>query len=103
LPLAKSICVFCLETKGTKSSRKNDASTAQGKTPGPPFFHPTARVFCFIGYLFFLVKICQGTKVIVSGGYERLSINDYVQGFDICIKDAFRISALSNASKNHIE
>ncbi|WP_306550884.1 hypothetical protein [Daejeonella sp.] len=34
--------VFCLETKGTKSSRKNDASTAQGKTPGPPFFHPTA-------------------------------------------------------------
>jgi hypothetical protein len=49
--------VFCLETKGTKSSRKNDASTAQGKTPGPPFFHPTARVFCFIGYLFFLVKI----------------------------------------------
>ena len=35
--------VFCLETKGTKSSRKNDASTAQGKTPGPPFFHPTAR------------------------------------------------------------
>jgi hypothetical protein len=42
--LAKSICVFCLETKGTKSSRKNDASTAQGKTPGPPFFHPTARI-----------------------------------------------------------
>jgi hypothetical protein len=40
--------VFCLETKGTKSSRKNDASTAQGKTPGPPFFHPTARIFCFI-------------------------------------------------------
>jgi len=36
--------VFCLETKGTKSSRKNDASTAQGKTPGPPFFHPTARI-----------------------------------------------------------
>ena len=36
--------VFCLETKGTKSSRKNDASTAQGKTPGPPFFHPHARV-----------------------------------------------------------
>ena len=35
--------VFCLETKGTKSSRKNDASTAEGKTPGPPFFHPTAR------------------------------------------------------------
>ncbi len=32
--------VFCLDTKGTKSSRKNDASTAQGKTPGPPFFHP---------------------------------------------------------------
>jgi hypothetical protein len=48
LPLAKIICVFCLETKGTKSSRKNDASTAQGKTPGPPFFHPTARIFCFI-------------------------------------------------------
>jgi hypothetical protein len=44
LPVAKIICVFCLETKGTKSSRKNDASTAQGKTPGPPFFHPTARV-----------------------------------------------------------
>ncbi|WP_306550348.1 hypothetical protein [Daejeonella sp.] len=36
--------VFCLETKGTKSSRKNDASTAQGKTPGPPFFHPTAQI-----------------------------------------------------------
>ena len=35
--------VFCLETKGTKSSRNNDASTAEGKTPGPPFFHPTAR------------------------------------------------------------
>jgi len=48
LPLAKIICVFCLETKGTKSSRKNDASTAQGKTPGPPFFHPTAQIFCFI-------------------------------------------------------
>ena len=43
LPVAKIICVFCLETKGTKSSRKNDASTAQGKTPGPPFFHPTAQ------------------------------------------------------------
>jgi hypothetical protein len=40
--------VFCLETKGTKSSRKNDASTPEGKTPGSPFFHPTARVFCFI-------------------------------------------------------
>jgi hypothetical protein len=40
--------VFCLETKGTKSSRKNEASTAEGKTPGPPFFHPTARIFCFI-------------------------------------------------------
>jgi len=40
---AKIICVFCLETKGTKSSRKNDASTTQGKTPGPPFFHPTAQ------------------------------------------------------------
>ncbi len=37
--------------------------------------------------------------MIVSGGYERSSINGYVQGFDICIKDAFRISALSNASK----
>jgi hypothetical protein len=48
LPLAKIICVFCLETKGTKSSRKNDASTPEGKTPGSPFFHPTARVFCFI-------------------------------------------------------
>jgi hypothetical protein len=45
--------VFCLETKGTKSSRKNDASTAQGKTPGPPFFHPTARILWFIWYLFF--------------------------------------------------
>jgi hypothetical protein len=44
LPVAKIICVFCLETKGTKSSRKNDASTAQGKTPGPPFFHPHAQV-----------------------------------------------------------
>jgi hypothetical protein len=43
LPVANIICVFCLETKGTKSSRKNDASTAQGKTPGPPFFHPTAQ------------------------------------------------------------
>jgi hypothetical protein len=42
--------VFCLETKGTKTSRKNDASTSEGKTPGPPFFHPTARIFCFIGY-----------------------------------------------------
>jgi hypothetical protein len=40
-------CVFCLETKGTKNSRKNDASTAEGKTPGPPFFHPTAQEFCF--------------------------------------------------------
>jgi hypothetical protein len=48
--------VFCLETKGTKSSRKNDASTAEGKTPGPPFFHPTARVLWFILYLFFLIK-----------------------------------------------
>ncbi|WP_306551701.1 hypothetical protein [Daejeonella sp.] len=43
LPLANIICVFCLETKGTKSSRKNDAPTAEGHTPGPPFFHPTAR------------------------------------------------------------
>ena len=83
--------------------RSKGVLRTQGKTPGPPFFHPTARVFCFIGYLFFLVKIWQGTKVIVSGGYERSSKNDYVQGFDICIKDAFRISALSNASKNHIE
>jgi len=41
-------CVFCLETKGTKNSRKNDASTAEGKTPGPPFFHPTAQLFCCI-------------------------------------------------------
>jgi hypothetical protein len=48
--------VFCLETKGTKNSRKNDASTPQGKTPGPPFFHPTARVLWFILYLFFLIK-----------------------------------------------
>jgi hypothetical protein len=49
--------VFCLETKGTKSSRNNDASTPKGKTPGPPFFHPHARIFCFIEYLFLVVKI----------------------------------------------
>jgi len=40
--------VFCLETKGTKNSRKNDAPTSLGHTPGPPFFHPCARVLWFI-------------------------------------------------------
>ncbi len=45
--------VFCLETKGTKTSRNNDAPTSLGHTPGSPFFHPTARVVWFIWYLFF--------------------------------------------------
>ena len=38
-----------------------------GHTPGPPFFHPTARIFWFIWYLFYLVKISKGTKINVSG------------------------------------
>ena len=47
---AKNIWYFFLDEKVSKTSRKNDASTAQGKTPGPPFFHPTARIFCFIEF-----------------------------------------------------
>ena len=39
----------------------------------------------------------------VSGGYERSSTNGCVQGFDICIKDAIRINALSNAAQNGYE
>ena len=31
----------------------------------------------------------------VSAGYERSSTNGYVQGFDFCIKDDYRINALS--------
>ena len=56
-------CVFCLETKGTKSSRKNDASTAQGKTPGPPFFHPTAGQY--------LAKNNDQKKTYREGGSPR--------------------------------
>ena len=43
----------------------------------------------------FLVKISKGTKINVSGGYERSSTNGCVQGFEFCIKDAIRINALS--------
>ena len=98
--MAKNIRYFFLDEKVSKKSRKNDASTAQGKTPGPPFFHPTARVLYFIRYLFLVVKIWQSTKVNVSGVYKRSSTNGCVQGFDFCIKDAFRINALSNAAQD---
>ena len=46
------------------------------------------------------MKIWQGTKVSVSGGYERSSTNGYVQGFEFCIKDDIRVNALSNAAQN---
>jgi hypothetical protein len=38
------------------------------------------------------------TKVNVSGGYERLSTNGWVQGFDTLFWDDNRINALSNAA-----
>ncbi len=38
--------------------------------------------------------------MIVSGAYERSSTNGRVQGFEYCIKDAFRINALSNAAQD---
>ena len=79
------------------------ASTAQGKTPGPPFFHPTARVLYFIRYLFLVVKIWQSTKVNVSGVYKRSSTNGCVQGLDNLFWDDNRINALSNAAQNGYE
>jgi hypothetical protein len=44
LPLAMRYWNFFLDEKVSKKSRKNEASTPEGKTPGPPFFHPYARV-----------------------------------------------------------
>ena len=41
----------------------------------------------------------QGTKVNVSGGYERLSTNGCVQGFDTLFRDDIRVNALSNAAQ----
>ena len=69
-----------------------------GHTLGPPFFHPHARVLWFIWYLYFLVKMLQGTKVNVSGGYERLSTNGCVQGLEFCTKTVVGFNALSNAA-----
>jgi hypothetical protein len=51
--LPRGLIHFFLDEKVNKKSRNNDASTPKGKTPGPPFFHPHARIFCFIEYLFF--------------------------------------------------
>ena len=36
----------------------------------------------------------------ISGGYERSSTNGYVHGFEFCIKDAIRTTALSNAAQD---
>ena len=41
--------------------------------------------------------------MIVSGGYERLSTNGCVQGFDILFWDDNRINALSNAAQDAYE
>jgi hypothetical protein len=45
LPVANIICVFCLETKGTKSSRKNDASTTPKESYGHRAKHLARRSF----------------------------------------------------------
>ena len=68
--MAKNIWYFFLDEKVSKTSRKNDASTPEGKTPGPPFFHPTARVLWFILYLFFLIKTWQGANIIITSNMK---------------------------------
>ena len=58
------------------------------------------REFPNIYFVFvFNSKIWQVTKVSVSGGYERLSTNGRVQGFEYCTMTNIRYNALSNAAQ----
>lgn len=43
-PLIAAVAYFLfLDKNGNKKSRKNEASTTEGYTPGPPFFQPCVR------------------------------------------------------------